>query len=240
VLKLLKILTFTKEFTAMEWVLRFVNTSIIKKQVMALTGLGLCGFLVVHLLGNFLLLVSAESFNMYAYTLTSNKAILYIAEAGLLALFLTHIGMAFRLTMQNHLARADKYAYREKTGKGSTFASSTMIWTGMIILAFLVYHLMNFKYGTVYWIEYDGLQVRDLSRTVFEHFSNIWQVIIYIVAMISMGVHLSHGFVSAFQSLGISHPKFSAIIDKLGVAYFVSMTAGFSFIPVWCFYKGVN
>jgi succinate dehydrogenase / fumarate reductase cytochrome b subunit len=211
----------------------FLSSSIGKKQIMGLTGLALSGFLLTHMLGNFLLLVGKDAFNLYAHTLTSNPAI-YLAEAVLVALFLTHFFIAMKLTFENKKARPQKYFVKTKTGRGSNFASSTMPYTGMIIMIFLVLHLLNFKYGTHYTTDVEGKEIRDIYRTVIEYFQNPFYTAWYVFAMITIAIHLSHGFQSAFQSLGFRGPDFTPKIKKLGLAYSVIIGIGFGFLAIWC------
>ena len=139
-------------------------SSIGKKQIMAITGFGLVGFSASHLLGNLLIFCGADSFNYYAHTLTSNPLIL-LAEAGLLGMFALHLILAVVLKVENIGARPQKYYLRNKSGRGETFASSSMPYTGLIILVFIILHLMNFKYGSNYPTSVDGVEMRDLYRT---------------------------------------------------------------------------
>ncbi len=213
---------------------RIVGSSIVKKQAMAITGLLLCGFLVTHLAGNFLIIYSADAFNQYAYALTSNPLI-YVAEAGLAALFLGHIGMAIKLTLENHKARPQKYYMKKPTGRGSTFASSTMPYTGMITLIFLVIHLINFKFGPLYMTTVDGVEMRDLYRTVVEYFASPLNVLWYIIAMVALGIHLSHGVWSAFQSLGFNHPSYTPTLRMASKAFAVLIVVGYSSLPIYCY-----
>lgn len=215
----------------------FLNSSVGKKQIMALTGLGLIGFLLGHLAGNMLLFVGADAFNFYGHKLTSNPLI-YVAEAGLLAMFLTHIGLAFKLVLENNAARPQKYYMKSKTGRGSTFASSTMPYTGLIILVFVISHLMHFKYGAYYTTIVDGVEMRDLYRVVIEYFRNPIWVGWYVFAMLALGLHLSHGFQSTFQSLGINHPKYTPIIKKIGCGLCAIISIGFSVLAVYSHIKG--
>lgn len=211
----------------------YCKISVMKKHIMAITGLGLCGFLLTHLLGNILLVVSPELFNEYAHKLTSNPLI-YIAEAILVSMFLAHIFIAMKLTIQNRLARPEKY-YAKKSKGGSTFASSTMPLTGMIILAFLIAHIMHFKYGTNYIVEYTpGQPVRDLYRTVVEYFDSTLYTAWYVIAMTALGIHLSHGFQSAFLSLGFNHKKYTPLIQKAGLSFAILVPGGFAALAVWC------
>ncbi|MCB9092063.1 MAG: succinate dehydrogenase cytochrome b subunit [Halobacteriovoraceae bacterium] len=213
---------------------RFFSSSIGKKQVMALTGLALCGFLVSHLLGNCLLLLGPDTFNLYAHKLTSNNLI-YVAEGALVLIFLSHVFMAIRLTIENKKARPERYHAKKKTGRGATFASSTMPFSGLILLAFIILHLMNFKYGTHYETFVDGAQIRDLYKTVIEYFSNPLYVAWYVFAMIVMGFHVSHGFQSSFQSLGLNHPKYTPKIKLLSLVFAVVVSGGFSFLSIWSY-----
>jgi succinate dehydrogenase / fumarate reductase cytochrome b subunit len=215
----------------------FMMSSIGKKTVMAKTGLALCGFLITHLIGNCLIFVGADQFNLYAHTLVSNPAI-YIAEAILVILFLSHIFMAVKLVIENKVARPIGYAMKKATGGGATFASATMPYTGFIILIFLVTHIMHFKYGTNYSTVVDGVEMRDIFRTVIEYFSSPIWVVWYVVAMTTLGIHLSHGFQSAFQSLGFNHPKYTPIIKCVGILFSIFIAIGFSSLAIFCHFQG--
>jgi succinate dehydrogenase / fumarate reductase cytochrome b subunit len=223
----------------MTWLCRFLNSSIMKKQLMALTGLLLIGFCLSHLLGNVLIVVSADAFNIYAHTLTSNPLI-YVAEAGLAALFLAHLAIAIRLTVENKKARGSAYEMKTNSGQGSTFASSTMIYTGAIILVFLVLHILQFKFGPVYMTQIDGVEMRDLHKTVMEYFQGHLNTLWYVVAMICLGIHLSHGFSSAFQSLGLNHKKYNCALKCGGKLLAGFLAAGFSFLAIWAHVKGMS
>jgi len=223
---------------SVQFLTSYANSSIGKKQFMALTGLGLMGFLVMHLLGNILIVVDPDQFNLYAHALTSNKALLYIAEAGLLFLFLMHIGLAFKLTAENRSARPVKYHTYQTSGSGASFASKTMIYSGMIVLIFLILHLLQFKWGNHYVTEVDGMQIRDLNKTVIEYFESPINLAWYIFAMFTMAIHVTHGFQSCFQSLGFRHPKYTPIINKISWGYALFIGLGFSAIAICCHLKG--
>ena len=219
----------------------FINSyfkiSIMRKQVMAITGLALSGFLVAHLLGNILLVISPEAFNKYGHALVSNPLI-YVAEAILLAIFLKHWFMAMYLTIQNKKARPVKYYAKNEKGGGSTWVSRTMPFSGMIILAFIIGHLLNFKYGSVYMVEYTaGEPVRDLYRTVVEYFDSALFTAWYCLAMAALGVHLSHGVQSAFQTLGFFHKKYTPLIKKAGLAFSVAVPGGFAALAIYCHFQ---
>lgn len=211
-------------------------SSVGKKQLMALTGFGLIGFTATHLLGNFLIFLGPDLFNKYAHTLTSNSLI-YVAEAGLLAMFLGHITLAVVLKLQNRMARPKDYFLKVKTGRGETFASSTMPYTGVILLIFVILHLINFKYGSYYPTTVDGVQMRNLYQTVIEYFANPWYVAWYVFAMIALGIHTSHGFQSMFQSLGFNHDKYTPQIKLASAGYGVVVALGFSSLAIFSYFQ---
>ncbi len=217
--------------------LKRFTSSIIKKQIMGITGLLLCGFLVTHLAGNCLIYVGAQAFNTYAHTLITNPFI-YVAEAILALIFFTHIGLAICLTWENKSARPQNYCKKARTGRGSTFASSTMLITGLIILAFLIFHIWHFKFGPYYPVNYGDGEMRDLYLLLMEYFQNPLAVTWYIVAMLALGLHLSHGFWSAFQSLGFNHPKYNNFLHLKAKAFAAIIALGFAALPLYCYIQG--
>jgi succinate dehydrogenase / fumarate reductase cytochrome b subunit len=204
---------------------------------MGVTGLLLCGFLISHMLGNFLLFVGPDAFNKYSHALVSNPLI-YGAEAILVGLFLSHILMAFKLTLENKKARPVDYYMRKKSGRGSTLASSTMPYTGIIAFIFLVFHILGLKYGTHYTTNVGGVEMRDIYKTTVEYFADPLHVAGYIVAVVSLGLHVSHGFWSAFQSIGFNHPKYMPKIKCVSVLYGLFVAVGFSSFPIYCYIIG--
>jgi succinate dehydrogenase / fumarate reductase cytochrome b subunit len=214
-----------------------------RKFLLAITGLCLFGFVIVHLIGNLLLLVGPDAFNAYAHKLMSLGPALYVAEVILLAIFLIHMVTAIAVTWSNWKARPGRYEKSTNQGDPSrmTFSSKTMIWTGLVLLVFLIVHLITFKYGPGiaegYVAELEGEQVRDLYRLVMEWFDNGLYVAYYVISMGLLGFHLRHGFWSAFQSLGGFHPRLTPLAYALGVAAGVALAVGFLGLPVW-FYLG--
>lgn len=218
----------------------FMTSSVFKKQYMGITGLFWCVFLIGHLVGNCLIYLGPEAINTYGYNLTHNKAFFYSMEAVLVFFLLSHVGMAIRLTIENKSARPVRYYMKTATGRGATFASSTMPYTGIIILIFLISHLIHFRFGPVYMITHNGVEMRDLYRLLIEYFSNQLNVLWYIFAVICLGIHVSHGFWSAFQSIGFSHPKYTPILKNLAKLYAVVVVIGFSALPIYCYLQGVK
>lgn len=215
----------------------YFRSSIGRKQLVAVTGLLLCGFLVSHLTGNLLLMVSSDAFNLYAHKLASLGGLLYVIEAVLALIFLVHLGLAMKLSFENKKSRG-KYQQKTKTGRGTTFASQTMPFTGFILLIFLIAHLLNLKFGTYYETTIDGVVMRDLTRTTIEYFRSLGATIWYVVAMIVAAIHTSHGFSSAFQSMGWNHGKYFKNVKRLGFIYAVAVGGGFAFLAIYCHMKG--
>ncbi len=216
-----------------------------KKIINGATGIGLMGFIIVHLAGNLAILFgAAEMFNRYAHVLESTGELLYVAEAILAALFLLHIITAVSVWWSQKMARPDGYA-RTGDAKGNskkTISSKTMIWTGVILLAFLIYHLATLKYGpgvdAGYTVSYDGDEMRDLYGLVVDLFADPIHVILYSVSMILLGFHLRHGFWSAFQSIGFNHPRWTPFLYSFAVLFALVMAAGFLVMPIVVYLRG--
>lgn len=219
-------------------------STVARKILLAITGLGLSLFVVGHLAGNLLLFVSPEAFNSYSNHLISLGPFLVVIELALLAVFLIHIFTAVLTTWKNWKSRENRYAVTGSRGGPSrmTLASKTMIWSGLVILVFLVVHIVTLKYGPGmeqgYVTTIDGEQVRDLYRLVVELFANPLYTLFYVVSMAFLGFHLSHGLWSAVQSLGGFHRRLTPIIYGFGFAAAVAFGVGFLVIPVWFYFGG--
>jgi len=212
------------------------GSTIGKKLLLGITGLSWTGFAIAHLIGNLQLLnPDPTPFNIYAHFLTSLGGILYLAETILAIALLVHIGLAIKVTLENRRARPIKYAKSKSAGASSKrgLATASMIFTGLLLALFIVLHIMNFKFGTVYMTTVDGEQIRDLYRTVHEYYANPLNTFYYGFMMLLIGVHLSHGAWSAFQSLGLNGKRFTPFIYKAGFALSVAVSAGFVIIPIY-------
>jgi succinate dehydrogenase / fumarate reductase, cytochrome b subunit len=220
----------------MSALVRFFSSSVGTKVLIALTGLGFAGFLVTHLAANLLVLVSADAYNEYSHKLISNPLI-YLAEAGLVLLFVTHAYKAITNFARNKAARPQGYDTTRRAGHTSrkTLASTTMIVTGTWLLLFIVIHLKLFKFGT--WYDTPDGSMRDLARLVNEDFQKPFYVVFYVLSMAVVGLHLRHGLSSAFQSLGLNHPRYNGFILKAGLTVAVVMALGFAAIPIVIFLK---
>jgi succinate dehydrogenase / fumarate reductase cytochrome b subunit len=208
----------------MNWLTNTFGSSVGKKLMMAVTGLFFCVFLVLHLAGNLTIYMGKDVFNSYAEHLHSLGPLLVLAEWGLLIFAVTHISTGLLLFYQNFKARPTRYAVNKRAG-GRTLGSATMPYTGVILLLFVIYHLFNFHF------------VDKTHTTIFQIVSNAFAqpsyVLIYTVAMIIAAVHVSHGFWSAFQTLGANHPKYTPFLRGLSLVFSLIVGIGFGFIPVY-------
>lgn len=204
--------------------------SILPKILMALTGLAWFGFLIGHLAGNFLLFAGPTAFDAYAHKLESTGPLLIIAELLLIALLATHIYGASTVSRANAAARRKGYAVSATRGR-STFASRTMLVGGILLLVFLVSHIYMFKFGPAA-VEGD---TRKLHALVMEAFTRPLVVVWYVLAMLALGLHLSHGFGSAFQTLGVFKPGWRQKLKAGGSVLGWAISLGFISMPVWAF-----
>jgi succinate dehydrogenase / fumarate reductase cytochrome b subunit len=209
------------------------SSSVGTKILIGITGLALFIYLVIHIAGNLMILGGQAMFNKYAYTLEGNPLI-PIIEIGLLLIFVIHVYKTVRMFLANQAARPARYALKKRAGPPSrkTLASTTMIFSGLWLLIFIVIHVKAFRYGTEYEWPAGG---RDLYRLEFENFSNPLIVAFYVVSMVVVGSHLWHGVSSAFQSLGADHPRWTPRLLAFGKAVAVLIAAGFIFIAVWVY-----
>lgn len=216
------------------WLQKILSSSLGKKYLTAITGLFLVLFLVAHLAGNLSIYGGKEAFNSYAHLLESNP-LLPLAEAGLVVLFLAHIGLAVRVTLENRCARKSRYVAQSDKGK-KTVASSTMIWTGLVVLGFLLLHIWNFRIGKLddpsYAASHDGRVPYDLYALVRAELHQGWIPWAYVVGMGALGFHLWHALRSVFQTLGASHPQLDEAWEKLRWLAVV-LALGFMSFPLY-------
>jgi len=223
----------------MNWFTTLFTSTLGRKLIMALTGLFLISFLVIHLIGNLQLLKpdGGEAFNVYAYFMTHNPIIKTISYT-LYASILIHSLWALFLTVHNRRARGTQsYAI---TNKNSSIASRNMGILGTIIFIFIVIHMKDFwaemHWGGVPFKTYNGHEVKDLYTLVANAFSEAWYVGLYIISMIMLAFHLWHGFTSAFQTLGLNHSKYNPAINFIGKTFAIVVPALFAWIPINMFF----
>jgi succinate dehydrogenase / fumarate reductase, cytochrome b subunit len=215
----------------------FVNSSVGAKILVALTGLGLVGFVVFHMIGNLKVFQGPDAINSYAYFLKhSLGALIWIARVGLLGIFVLHLWLAIRLTLRSRAARPVPYQFPGSVQ--ATAASRTMIWSGIVIGAFVLYHLAQFTFGWLNGVEVEPGKVvnyldlrddkgrHDVYSMVIAGFSNPLVVGLYVAAQVLLFVHLLHGIQSAFQTLGLKNRRFALAIWWLGFSVALTILVG--------------
>lgn len=216
---------------------RAFSSSVGTKLLIGLTGLALFAYLILHLAGNALILAGPDIFNEYSHKLISNPLIIPV-EIGLLLVFVLHVYKTVRMWMGNRAARPVRYQRKEKAGHTSrkSFASSTMIVSGLVTLLFVLVHVKQFKYGASYPTVSDSA-VRDLYRTEMEVFRQPLWVAFYVICASIVGLHLRHGISSGFQSIGLDHPLYTRRLTVLGIVFAVIIGGGLALIPVWVYLR---
>ena len=204
---------------------RFFSSSVGKKSVMSITGFLLGCFLLLHLAGNTTVFLGRNAFISYATHLHSLGPIIHIFEAGLVTVFILHVFFALRLYIENLSARPERYAMDRSSG-GRTFASRTMPYTGVLILIFIILHLKNFYFTD------SSIPIADTVRTSLR---NPVICLYYVVSLLILGIHTSHGFWSLFQSLGVNHPHFNEFLRQGAIIVSVLGAGVFMAIPIAAF-----
>jgi len=221
--------------------IKHYSSTVGKKFVTGLAGLLLVAFLCVHLGGNLTLLVNPDLFNTYTHHLESLGPLLYLAEIGLLALFIIHATLAIGVQLEKRRARPNAYAKTASKGGPSrqTLASRSMIVTGLILLVYLPLHVWMFKYNAGRpspTVILDGREMRDLYTIVLIAFKQPLIAWGYAIVMGLLGFHLRHGFWSAFQSLGTLSPRLLPVFYGLGMVVAIILAGGFVILPLWLLY----
>ena len=219
----------------MSWLNAALQSSVGRKFLMGITGLFLCFFLVVHLAGNLLLYVGPEVYDEYAHKLHSNPEFLILAEILLYSAFLVHILLSISLAFTNTAAREQDYAVKRTKVPGRILnvlgmtPDNTMAVTGLVVFLFLIVHLGDFKFESSWGNALDGLEPYAKAQVIL---ADSARVVIYVAGSLILGIHVAHGFASAFQSLGLNHPKYTPTIKSLSRAFGLIVAVGFGSIPV--------
>jgi succinate dehydrogenase / fumarate reductase, cytochrome b subunit len=215
------------------WVARFLKSSIGAKYVMAVSGVILVGFVIGHMVGNLLVFRGPEALNNYAHFLKSLGGALWLARGILLVSVLAHIWSGLRLARLNVQARPTRY--RVHKNLHTNWFARSMALSGLTLLAFIVYHLLHFTLGLTnpeHYASQDPLGHHDVYHMVISGFSIPAISGVYIIAMALLGMHLSHGASSFFQSLGLNHPKYNGLFQKVGPALGLILFIGNASMPV--------
>jgi succinate dehydrogenase / fumarate reductase cytochrome b subunit len=207
--------------------------------VMAITGIGLVGFVAMHLAGNLLLYVGPEAYSTYAHNLHAmgGGKLIYVMEVGLFLFFFMHIVTAFKLTFGNKSARPVAYGvHQSKMGKSGLAASSMMLVSGCILLGFIALHLIDFRFEARN-VDYDAIRAAHPELWPYYRAKTLLMTplsfIVYGVGTLVLAWHLFHGFQSMFHTLGLNHPKYTPLIKRLGLLFALAMGLGFFSFAAW-------
>ena len=224
------------------FLLDLYGTAVGKKYAMAISGIMLVGFVVVHMVGNLKMYLGMEDFNHYAEFLREllvpilpRTVLLWLLRLGLLAAVGVHIHAAYSLTRLNRQARSVKYQ-SPRDYQVASFASRTMRWTGIIVFLFIIWHLADLTWGFTNDIGVsaaDGEFVRgDAYGNVVRSFERVPVAVLYIVANIALGTHLFHGVWSLFQSMGWNNPKFKMWRKHIAIGVATVVVVGNVSFPI--------
>ena len=214
-------------------------SSVGKKVITGITGLALFAFVIVHLIGNFTLFLGPGAFNGYAHFLETavHGWLIYAFEAGIILIFFFHIITTYTVAWADkRKARQVGYKYKRNAGGKSrkTFSSVSMIYTGILLIIFVCYHIWVFKYGA-HEIGEDG--VKNLYRTVVAAFQAApWFAIVTVALMILLGFHLRHGVWSAFQSIGWANDRYLPVLTRIALVFSILLAIGFVILPIYLYF----
>ncbi|MBN8586953.1 MAG: succinate dehydrogenase cytochrome b subunit [Rhodothermia bacterium] len=218
-------------------ILTFYRSQTGRKFITGITGIGLMGFLVVHLAGNLGFFIGADAVNAYTAKLHSLGPLVVIVEIGLIAIVLFHAILGISIAQEKKKARPEGYAMHVSGGTPSRMspASKSMIWTGTVLLLFLILHVWQFRFGPHYDTMLPGgvEPVRDMYKVVVDVFANPLWVAVYMGVMVLLGFHLRHGFWSAFQSIGVMSSRLSNTMYVAALFFAVLIALGFFVLPLY-------
>lgn len=221
------------------FLLDLYGTAVGKKYVMAITGIAMMGFVLAHMIGNLKMYLGAEDLDHYAeflntllYPIAPEGVVLWLMRGGLITMLALHLHAAYSLTVMNRRARPVKYQ-SARDYQIANFASRTMRWTGLIVLLFIVWHLLDFTFGVTNTIGASGdFEKHEVYANVVRSFERVPVSIFYILANLALGVHLYHGAWSIFQSLGWNNPRFNQWRRSFATAFAAIVVIGNVSFPV--------
>ena len=195
-----------------------------------------------HLLGNLVLLTNSQAYNQLAHFLNSLGILLYVIEFILLGAVIFHIAVAINIKLNTLKARPTNYTELQSAGLPSkqSLASRTMIFSGLVLLVFLIFHLLTFKFGTYYPTTINGIEMRDLSRLVIEKFQQPLYTFGYLGVMLLLGLHLRHGIWSGWQSLGLLNSRLSPLVYTVALVLAILIAVGFLALPLAIYFGLVS
>ncbi len=219
------------------------TSSIGRKYIMGITGFALIGFVIIHMLGNLQIFIGQDTLNAYAKFLKTSPEVLWAFRLGLIAMVVLHLAAAVSLVRDNRKARGVDY---KKEKKMSTLASRTMILSGIIVLAFVVFHILHFTVGAIgtaynaHSLPLDSEGRYDVYTMVVSGFSNIWISGFYVLSVGLLCWHLSHGFSSMFQSLGFRNARSGPWLNKAAYGISFLIFLGMAAVPLAVLFRLVK
>lgn len=237
----------------MKWIIDFLLSSLGKKLIMSLTGLFLCLFLVVHMLGNLQLFFPSPEgmpegyvFNMYAYHMTHNPLIKIISYGNYFFILL-HAVQGILITVYNRKAKGGNYQGKEISNTEASLAARNMRNLGLLIFVFIGLHMWQFwaqmhffDIAVMEGVTEGGDTIKDLYKIVSAAFAQEWVVLFYLVSLAGLAMHLWHGFWSAFQTMGLNNKKYSPIIRMVALGFAVLIPLGFATMPIFFYVKSLS
>lgn len=214
----------------------FLQRTIGQKWLVGLSGLGLCVFVFIHMLGNLLIFKGAAAYNMYAYNL--HKIFIFeLLELSIFALFFIHIFLSLFVNFKNISVRKGYKKILWSGDKATNLTDKVLIFQGFVLLFFLITHLLTFKWGPYYEVLYDGEKVRDIYTLVVTIFSTKpLYVFFYTISLIVLGIHLVHGAFASLKSLGLSHPKYLFLAKIFSWIFGIGVSFGFLSQPIYIYF----
>lgn len=221
------------------FLLDLYSTAVGKKYAMGLSGIAMMGFVLFHMIGNLKMYFGPTDLNEYAeflkkllYPLAPKETVLWILRAGLVGALLVHLHAAWSLTVLNRKARPEKYR-SARDYQIANFASRSMRWTGIVVLTFIVWHLLDLTFGVTNTVGTDGEFVRaEVYDNVVRSFERVPVAVFYIVANVALGIHLFHGAWSIFQSFGWNNPRFNKWRRSFATGFAAVVVVGNVSFPV--------
>jgi succinate dehydrogenase / fumarate reductase, cytochrome b subunit len=217
--------------------MQWYSSSLGKKYIMAVTGVLMVGFVIAHMIGNFTIFAGADGINAYAEHLRAIPPLLWVFRLAMVGALLLHIWMGVSLYLENKAARPVEYV--RKQNERTSFSARTMIWTGLLLLVFILFHILHLtlrvthpELGTLV----DGLGRPDVYAMVVLSFQRFVLALFYIAAMVVLLLHLAHGIQSFFQSLGLTNDATLPVLEKGGRGVAIAVMVGFALIPAVVFF----
>ncbi len=221
-------------------IINFVKSTVGAKIVVAVTGFMFVGFILVHTMGNMLVFLGPKALNDYAQMLGAVPELLWMARIGLLVALVLHVVLTLKLTALNRSASTQKY--QMTVHKRANFASKSMRFGGVTLLFFIIYHIAHFTLGTVNPVEHNvhevvnGVQRHDAYLMMISGFSHWWNVVIYLIATVFLGLHLKHGIQSMVHTLGFNGEKLTMCAAMFGNLVMIIVVLGLGSIPLAIFF----